>query len=315
MSQVQTTAGPVDVSELGRTLPHEHLLTAHEGLRFQWPHLVDREAEHRAAVEAVESVQAHGVETICDPSCLDLNRDVQLNLAVAAETGMRFVMATGVYGQHYSTLPHFFETRDISALVDCLVHDLEVGIQGTDVRAHFLKCAADEPGMTPDVEKVHRAVAQASLKTGAPIMAHSRPASRTAIDQLRIFAEEGVDPKKIQIAHCGDTSDLDYLEEVLASGCCIGLDRYGIDLFHPHDERIATHVALIERGHADRITMSQDYCASIDWYPEEAKPMLAPRWSMDFIFTTAIPELLERGVSQEDIDKSIGANVHAWLTA
>jgi phosphotriesterase-related protein len=315
MPEVQTTAGPVDVAELGRTLGHEHLLCAHEGLRFQWPHLVDHDAEHAAAVESVAGVKAHDVRTICDPGCLDLNRDVRVNIAVGEQTGVRFVMATGIYLQHYTFLPHYFQTRDIGALVDCLLHDLQTGIQGTDVKAHFLKCAADEPGITDDVEKVHRAVAAASLQTGAPIMAHSRPASRTALDQLAIFAEEGVDPRKIQIAHCGDTSDLDYIEEVLESGCLIGLDRYGLDVFHPHDERIKTHVALVERGHADRLVMGADYCAVLDWYPEEAKPMLAPRWSMTFVFETVIPELMERGVTQEQIDASIGANVHAWLTA
>ena len=315
MSQVQTTAGPVDVSELGRTLSHEHLITAHEGLRFQWPHLIDHEAEKAAAVAAVESAKAHGVQTICDPSCLDLNRDVQLNLAVQEATGVRFVMATGIYGQHYTTMPHYFETREEQALIDCLVHDLQVGIQGTDVKAHFLKCAADEPGITPDVEKIHRSVARASLATGAPIMAHSRPASRTAIDQLRIFAEEGVDPKKIQIAHCGDADDADYVEEVLASGCWIGLDRYGIDLFQAHQVRIDLHAELVKRGYADRIMLGQDYCASIDWFPAEAIGQLAPRWSMDFVFTTVWGELLERGVTEQQLDDSVGANVHAWLTA
>ena len=33
----------------------------------------------------------------------------------------------------------------------------------TDVKAAFLKTAADEPGITPDVEKVHRAAARASV--------------------------------------------------------------------------------------------------------------------------------------------------------
>ena len=59
------------------------------------------------------------------------------------------------------------------------VHDIEEGIQGTDVKAAFIKCAADEPGVTERIEKVHRAAARASLRTGAPIMAHSRPASGT----------------------------------------------------------------------------------------------------------------------------------------
>lgn len=315
-SPIQTTSGPIDdASALGRTLGHEHLLSVHEGLRFQWPHLVDRDDERRRAIEAVRSVQEHGVETIVDPSCLDLGRDVRLNLEVAEETGMRFVMATGVYGQHYTFLPHFFQTRDISVLVDCLVHDLTEGIQGTDVRAHFLKCAADEPGLTDDVEKVHRAVAQASLRTGAPIMAHSRPASRTGLEQMRVFTEEGVDPAKVQIAHTGDTDDLDHIEELLQTGCTIGMDRFGLDLFLPREQRYATVRALCERGHAGRMVLSQDFCAYIDWYAEEVKPVLAPDWSMDHLFTTAIPAMLELGVAREDIDAMIGANVHRWLAA
>jgi phosphotriesterase-related protein len=315
MPTVQTTAGAVDVSELGRTLGHEHLITAHEGLRFQWPHLVDADAEYQAAVDCVRAVQAHGVQTIVDPSCLDLDRDVHLNLRVQEETGMRFVMATGIYGQHYTFIPHYFQTRDPSVLADALVHDLEVGIQGTDVRAHFLKCAADEPGLTPDMERVHRAVAQASLATGAPIMAHSHPGTRTGLAQMALFAEEGVDPRKVQIAHTGDTDDLDYIEELLATGCFIGLDRFGLDIFLPEDRRQATLVELVRRGHGDRLTLSQDYCATIDWYPPEVKPMLAPNWSMTWIFERTIPDVLDAGVTQEQIDAMLGANVHAWLTA
>lgn len=61
-------------------------------------------------------------------------------------------------------------------MADAFVHDIEEGIQGTEIKAAFLKCATDELGVTPNVEKVHRACARASLRTGAPIMAHSRPA-------------------------------------------------------------------------------------------------------------------------------------------
>ena len=38
MTMIETTAGPVDASFLGRTLCHEHLLTASEPIRVQYPH-------------------------------------------------------------------------------------------------------------------------------------------------------------------------------------------------------------------------------------------------------------------------------------
>ena len=43
--------------------------------------------------------------------------------------------------------------------------------------------------MTPNIEKVHRAAARASQQTGLPIMAHSRPASGTGPEQMKIFSD------------------------------------------------------------------------------------------------------------------------------
>ncbi|MCW3010434.1 MAG: phosphotriesterase [Solirubrobacterales bacterium] len=317
MPLIQTTAGPVEAAELGRTLVHEHLNTAAEGVRFQWPHLVDHDEETARAVAQVRSVQAHGVETICDPGVLDLGRDVQLHLRVQEQTGMRFVLATGVYGQHYTFLPHYFQTRPPEALVDCFRHDLEVGLQGSGVKAHFLKCAADTPGFTEDVEKVHRAVAQASLATGAPIMAHSNPKERTGLRSVEILLEEGVAPGKVQVAHTGDTADWDHVHELLQTGVSVGIDRYGLDDFYGPGQAVRNDMVkrAIDAGFADRLMLGQDHCASIDWFPREVVAQLAPKWSFHLVFDEVVPELLELGVTQDQVDAMLGANVHAWLAA
>ena len=106
-------------------------------------------------------------------------------------------------------------------------------------------------------------------------MAHSRPASNTGPRQVEIFLEEGVAPEKIQIAHTGDTDDLDYIQGLLDKGVWIGMDRYGIDLFLPTPQRNATLLELLKRGYAERMFLSQDFdipiANGLDWYP--------PRWS------------------------------------
>ena len=55
-----------------------------------------------------------------------------------------------------------------------------------------------------------------------------------------ILLEEGVAPDKIQIAHTGDSDDLDYIERLLEQGVWIGMDRYGLDIFLPMERRNAT---------------------------------------------------------------------------
>ena len=148
-------------------------------------------------------------------------------------------------------------------------------------------------------------------------MAHSRPASGTGPEQMRIFAEEGVDPAKVQIAHTGDTDDLDYIERLLETGCWIGLDRYGLDIFLPTDRRNATTLALLERGYADRMFLSQDYCSTIDWFPLEIQQYLkdneVPDWSMTFLFERVIPELKERGMTDDQLHQMMAENPKAWL--
>ena len=313
MATIETTAGPIAADDLGRTLCHEHLLTAAESVRVQFPHLHDPEREFARAVEQVIAAMDHGVRTIVDPACMDLARDARFAARVAAATGIQLVLCTGIYGQHYTFLPQHFQTRDEDYLADAFVHDIESGIQGTAVKAAFLKVAADEPGITPDVEKVHRAAARAAVRTGRPVMAHTRPASRTGLDQVRILTEEGLAPERIMLAHTGDTDDLDHIEELLALGVFIGMDRYGTAIFLPDEARNAVVAELCRRGHAERMVLSQDACATIDWFPEEMIAQLAPDWDFTHIFRTIIPQLLDLGVSQADVDAMLDVTPRRWL--
>jgi phosphotriesterase-related protein len=315
VTSVHTVSGPVDADDLGLTLVHEHLQFSSEGMRTQWPHLYDAEAEHAGAVREVRRAMEHGVKTICDPSCLDLGRDVRLLRRVADETGIQVVACTGIYGARYTFLPQHLFYREPDYLTDLFVHDIEVGIQGTDVKAAFLKCAVDEPGITDDVEKILRAVAKASLRTGRPIMAHTHPATKRGLEIMDLFDEEGVDPAKVQLAHTGDTDDLDHIEALLARGPFIGMDRYGLDIILPTEKRNATVIELCRRGHADRMMLSHDAAGAQDWFPTELKEQLAPNWHFAYLFETVLDQLREGGVDDEQIQTMLVANPARWLTA
>jgi phosphotriesterase-related protein len=255
------------------------------------------------------------VQTVVEPSAMFLQRDAAFSKRVADESGLNVIVATGIYT--YDHLPQVLANRSEDQIAEIFVHDIEQGIQGTGIKAAFIKCAADEPGVTPNVEKVHRAAARASLQTGRPIMAHSRPASGTGIEQMRIFGEEGVEPSRVQIAHTGDTDDLDYIERLLDTGCWIGMDRYGLDIFLPTEKRQETVLALLEKGHADRMFLSQDWCSTLDYFTpeleEQLKPVAAPNWSMTFLFEQVIPELKERGMTDDQLDQMMVENPKDWL--
>jgi phosphotriesterase-related protein len=318
MGEVQTTAGPVDSGELGKTLIHEHFRGRDEAVAHQWPHAYDEDAEWQASIEQANAVKEHGVKTVVEPTAMLLGRNVDLLRRIASETGLHIVACTGIYT--YDHLPHYFRNRDADAMADLFVHDIEQGIQGSGVKAAFIKCAADEPGVTENIEKVHRAAARASVRTDRPIMAHSRPASGTGPRQIEIFLEEGVAPEKIQIAHTGDTDDLDYIEGLLEKGVYIGLDRYGLPMFLPTENRNRTTLELLKRGHVERMFLSADFVVALDWFPPEAEEqiiaggLVEEDWSMTLLFERVIPALKEGGMTDEQLDTILVDNPARWLS-
>src|SRR5262249_53338962 len=158
--------------------------------------------------------------------------------------------------------------------------------------------ATDRAGVTPNVERVLRAAAQAHLATGVPITTHTTVADRNGLDQQRIFAEEGVDLRRVVIGHSGDSTDLAYLREIADRGSTIGADRFGLSMagFPTFEERVATVAQLCRLGYADRIVLSHDYTPYSDWFDDAFAASLPPDWRQTLVSDAVVPALREAGV-------------------
>jgi phosphotriesterase-related protein len=313
VAPINTTAGPVEDADLGVTLIHEHMRVRSESVSFQFPHLYDEQREYERATTQVGAAMERGVRTICDPTVMEAGRDIRFMSRIAEDTGIQLVASTGIYAYHY--VPPHFHNRDEDYMADQFVRDIEVGIQGTDIKAGFLKCCTDHQGVTEDVEKVLRATARASNRTGRPIMTHSHPQSGQGLAQIKIFEDEGVPPERVLIGHTGDTDSLDYIEELLAHGPYIGMDRYGLDIILPTDQRNSTVIELTKRGYAERMMLSQDACCTIDWFPEELVAQMAPNWRMTYVLDEIVPALIEAGVTDDQVDQMMIDAPRRWLAA
>ena len=297
---VETMTGPISTADRGFTLMHEHIFSRSEGVQHNFPFVWDQQRELDHAVEVLSALKASGVDTIVDCTVLGLGRDVPLLLPVVKKAGIQVIVATGIYA--YSEIPFYFQGRDIDHMADVFVHDITEGIQGTDVKAAVLKCATDEPGVTPGVEKALRAAGRCHLRTGVPITTHTHAATRRGLEQQDIFQSEGVDLGRVIIGHSGDSDDLDYLTKLLDRGSYIGMDRFGIDIYLPDEKRIATVARLCQMGYAERMLLSQDASAYFDWYEPGVIKAYVPKWSYFHIVDDIIPALLEAGVTQAQID-------------
>ena len=261
-------------------------------------------------------MHAKGITTIVDPTVWGLGRYIPRIQRIAEQTPVNIVVATGLYA--YEELPHQYEYRGPGLLLDMpeplvtdFVGDIVDGIAGTGVRAAFLKCCVAEAGLTPGVERIARAVARTSVETGAPITVHTSASNSSGRLAVQVFASEGVDLTKVVIGHAGDSNDLDYLTELADQGVTLGMDRFGLDLFNPGSQRIATVAALAARGYADRMVLSHDASCFIDYFGaahDQALAAAAPNWHYEHISDDVLPALLDAGVTQAQIDQMLVEN-------
>lgn len=306
MATIQTVKGPVDSSKLGQVLMHEHVFVLSTEIMENYPEGWDEEVRVADAIARLKELKAGGIDTIVDLTVVGLGRYIPRIQRVNAEVDINIVAATGIYT--YNDVPHYFHFRGPGTLldgpelmVDMFVHDVEVGIADTGVKAAIFKCATDEPGVTPGVERVLRSVAQAHRETGVPISTHTHAHTRRGLEQQDVFESEGVDLSRVVIGHSGDTTDIAYLEEIMARGSFIGMDRFGIDVLLPFEDRVATVATLCERGHADQMVLSHDAACFNDWLPHEQLPVITPNWNYLHISRDVIPALKAKGVTDEQV--------------
>jgi len=303
---VQTVRGPVDALSLGPTLMHEHVFVRSLEIERNWPTGWDPETKVAEAARRLSELAEAGVGAIVDLTVPGLGRDVELVERVAERVPLSIVAATGYYT--YDTLPHFFDGRipalrssGVDALDDFFLHDVTEGIAGTGVRAGMLKCAVDEPGITPGVERVLRAVSRVHRQTGVPITVHTHAASRRGLEVQRVLSEEGVDLSRVVIGHSGDSTDLEYLTALMDAGSVIGMDRFGVDVYCSTADRVETVAQLCQADRADQMVLSHDASCHFDWYEPELVAAATPNWHYLHISRDVIPALLERGVTEPQI--------------
>ncbi len=307
MATIETAAGRIDTAQLGTTLMHEHVFVLDTEILQNYPEEWGAEDQRIAdAVVRMNELKSRGVDSIVDLTVIGLGRYLPRIQRIAAQTKLNIIVATGIYT--YCDLPHYYAYRGPGTILGgpeliagMFVRDIEHGIAGTGVKAGILKCATDEPGLTPGVERILRATAQAHRRTGVPISTHTHARKRVGLDQQRVFREEGVDLSRVVIGHSGDTTDLNYLEELASNGSNLGMDRFGIDTILSFEDRVNTVVEMCRRGHAGNLVLSHDAACYNHWLPERQLPAILPRWHYLHIHNDVIPALKNGGVTGEQL--------------
>jgi phosphotriesterase-related protein len=300
MARVKTVAGDIEASELGFTLPHEHLVFGMTGWELDvFPH-ADKEARYKTCLKHMKASREAGVQALVECSTPEMGRDVELMRELSEATGMHIVASTGLYARRPAG---YWMRRTPEEIAELFVHELEKGVRDTGIRCGQIKTALEGVELTGYEEMVLRAAAMAHKATGAPIMIHVEEEGGMAA--LELLTAEGVPGSRIVIAHAETTADMRYLLRILEGyGAYVGFDRFGLDLTQRDDVRHAMVAALCIMGFANRIQISHDFPCfmhgrDIDRWKDT--PDKVRNWNFVYVPTEVVPRLREAGVKEADI--------------
>jgi predicted metal-dependent phosphotriesterase family hydrolase len=260
---VQTVLGPIEPNEVGFTLPHEHVYCKLWDIprNYSYEGQID---DPDILVEELGEYTKRGGRTLVDVTLPGIGRNPEALQDIARRTGLNIVMGTGYYREPYYPTAAEIDRRSVESIADEFVRELEVGVGDTGIRAGIIgEIGADKDWVSAQEERVHRAAGQAQVRTGAAITTHSI-LGRVGLAQLNLFLNEGADPTRVIIGHCGwYAASLEYCLEIIATGASVQFDMFGhTDPYTVYVERelLDTITRLIELGHGDKILLSQDVC-------------------------------------------------------
>lgn len=310
--KINSVKGPIDTSELGCTLMHEHILSVSRALAYAFPGWIDENQVVETFKKDMDSIKPLGMQTFVDASTICNGRDVLVDIKASEASGVNILMVTGLYWPErpwYSMNPKVgIPTIDEKFLASLFIKELTEGIQGTDVKAAMVKCATDTVhGFSPANISMIRACGRAAIETGAPVTAHSDARTRQGLVQQKILTELGVPSHRILLNHSFSTDDLEYIQELMDGGSYVGCDQIGFDALEVPIATLAKNLAyFIRKGYGKHIVLSHDKCLCNDYgiglsylHRSEEDPMIG---HYQEVFHVLPGLLINEGVSQAEID-------------
>lgn len=312
---INSVLGKLDTKDLGVTLMHEHMAALDRNMVFAYHDWYNREETLSIFAEVIGKIKEFEACTFVEASPINLNRDVLLLKDAAERAGINILCCTGLYWVE----DPWYNSIEPEILAEYFIRDIEVGIQGTEIKAAFVKCCTDVLyGQSETNKAMIKATALASKKTGVPIYTHASSHARQGLYQQELLIQEGIEPHRIAIGHAFTSDDIEYVERIIKNGSYVGCDQVGYESFCTTEVIARNVIELCRKGYSKYIFLSHDKnifsdfaFALSDARRNREENIICG--SYDTVFRRLIPMLLEHGVTKEQITDMLVNNPRRYF--
>ncbi|MFZ4451298.1 phosphotriesterase family protein [Salibacterium aidingense] len=301
MKKIRTVQGDIPPHQLGQTMIHEHVILDLSHIRQDKDPILSDDAMMN---EEINRLMLAGCGGIVEVTNRGMGRDVESLYQVSAKNQVPIVAATGYYKQDYYPKEVFEQTEE--EITELFIKELIEGIEGTSIRAGIIsEIGSSLDDITEDEKKVFRAALKAQKATGAPLSTHCELGTMGSA-QLDLMNQINADFSKISLGHQDLNGSREEYEYLLGAGVYIQFDTIGKNSYRTNEERIEDVLFLLEKGWASQIMLSTDITKKSYLKVNEG-------FGYEYLFTTFIPELKNRGVSEEEIHLMMVENPRRFL--
>jgi phosphotriesterase-related protein len=288
---VMTVTGPMPAAALGVTDAHEHLF-------LRTPVTPGQEMEDLVrACDEVRAAAGVGLRSIVEMTPIGLGRRPDLLRAVAEQTGVAIIGATGYHRDSHYPSGHWVHRASVEMLAERVITDLAQGMHPGDwndpsqpldaARAGAIKAGASYHHLSDGERRRLEACAVASQRSGAAILVHTEigTAGHEIVDLLEGF---GVAPPRVALAHMDRNPDWELHAEIADRGVTLEYDTFGRTKYHPDSVVLELLERMVEAGHRSRLMLGCDLGRADYFRSHGGGPGLA------YLLTTFVPRVRRR---------------------
>lgn len=295
---IQTTTGLFPIDKLENVLMHEHIVLGYAGW-FYDPRCAEfnHAAAEQQTLDRLKKLRDRGVNLVVDPCPIELGRNPAFMQEMSAKSGVQIMCSTG-FDLEARGCMSAFRNATAEELRDIYLYEIENGIGAEHVKPGIIKVATGNGQITDYEDRCIQAACMASIQSGLPIITHTEKGTMGP-EQAQAFKRYGAAANRCLIGHCCANPDLRYQKSIFDEGVYVGFDRFGNEWHGDDYFRMATLTALIHMGYSNRLFIGTDSVAFV------LKALPGDRnyehWDPVRLFDVILPELKERGTTDQDI--------------
>lgn len=297
LNQINTVQGPINVTELGLTLSHEHVMS-NFGKEMKEASNYDSIKLFNQVIPYLKQLKSLGVNSIFDCTAEYFGRRIDLLKVISDSTEIQIITNTGIYGAaNDQYIPKFAYEESAEAISKIWIDEFENGIKESKIKPGFIKLAFDD-GMPPSNidKKLFEAGILTHLSTGLTLAVHTGKNMEAVELQAQLLSEYKIHSSAWIWTHANKVEDDKILIDFASKGAWISLDGVNRSNTGEYIKRLAI---FKQKDLLNKILLSHDG----NGFRNRAEIK-----KFDAIFENLIPDMLKNGFTNEDIDQIMVRN-------